>query len=239
MSPILLNDERRRTPRISLPLTIRVEAQGFWSEMTSLISVSQHGAGFYLRRRSEVGQLLFLTMPLPSYLRLFDQTAPQYGIWSIIRHSNPNAVADPTGYYTGVAFVGRYAPAGYKQNPLGFYKITGVKKDGLCKIEPDESIMSPRRHSRHQIPVEVFIAVLDERKNIVSGERTVTENISSGGAAVFSLLDVKVGDIVKVISEQHNFSAFAVVRNHRVGKDNLPRLHLQFDGVQFPLDGIG
>jgi hypothetical protein len=43
---------------------------------------------------------------------------------------------------------------------------------------------------------------------------------------------------VRVIKQHRDFSAEAVVRNRRVGKDNLPRLHLEFVNAIFPIEGI-
>jgi len=70
------------------------------------------------------------------------------------------------------------------------------------------------------------------------GERTVTENISRQGAAVFTTLEVTPGHFVKVTSEQYAISRLAAVRGRRTGPDGIPRLHLEFVGGEWPLGGI-
>ncbi|HVE55970.1 MAG TPA: PilZ domain-containing protein, partial [Pyrinomonadaceae bacterium] len=72
----------RHTERIVLSLPIRVETHDLeykpQREVTHLESVSEIGAGFYLSRPFEVGQLLFLTIPLEEDLRRYDHDKEQY-----------------------------------------------------------------------------------------------------------------------------------------------------------------
>ena len=234
--------KERRAKRISLELPIRVEAQEkknvFWSEVTHLINVSPLGASFYLKRKFSIGQLLLLTIPLPHQLRCFDYTEQQYCVWSIVRHCSPLTATDSSVYRFGVAFVGKHPPHSYKENPLRLYKLSGVTGSGLWQIGKDEQPELTPRSPRYAVPINVYLAIIDDHENIVAHERTVTENISLGGAAVFSSLPIKVGDLVKVICDEYNVTLLAEVRNLRCGMDGLPRLHLKFLSEEFPLKGI-
>jgi PilZ domain len=236
----------RRARRLTLALPVRVEAQEekdvYWREITHLINVSSLGAGFYANHKFAVGQLLRLTMPLPRGLRSYDHSDERYCVWGIVRHCNPPKEGSSNGYHVGVAFIGKHPPNSYKENPMRLYKLTGVSGDGLWQLgggdEEERRQIIERRHERYHIPINVYLAVFDKQDNVVAQEYTVTENISVGGASVFSALSVKVGDFVKVGCDQYNVFLSAVVRHLRTGEDGLPRLHLEFVGDQFPLQGI-
>jgi hypothetical protein len=242
MSNIEESAELRRAARIALPLPVRVELQESdgkkWKEVTNLTSASNIGAGFISTRKIEVGRMVLLSLPLPRQMRFYDERDTQYEVWALVRHCQPRSLLDSSAFYVGVAFTGKFPPAGYSENPFRLYKICGVKDNGLWEVTADGMSLSTRKHSRYSIPVEIFVAKLDAEKNMLSGERTVTENISVGGASVLSNLKAEIGEYVKVISDRYNFSSLAVVRNQRVGDDNLPRLHLEFVELQFPLEGI-
>lgn len=70
------------------------------------------------------------------------------------------------------------------------------------------------------------------------GEKTVTENISRQGAAVFTTPDITPGHLAKVTSTQYATSRLATVRGRRAGPDGIPRLHLEFVGGEWPLGSI-
>lgn len=163
----------------------------------------------------------------------------QYCIWSIVRHCHQTAVGKSSVYHIGVAFIGKEPPFSYQQYPATIYKLGELKTNGLWEISEDDKSPSTRKQPRYSIPVEVFIALCDADGNTTTHEKTVAENISAGGAAVFSGLELKVGDKVKFIKEQGDFSAMAIVRNRRIGDDHLPRIHLEFIAARFPLEGIG
>ena len=234
---------QRKARRISTNLPIRLEAheahKKIWREVTHLRSVSDIGADFYLNRLFNIGQLISLTLPLEKSLRHYDFDAEQYCVWGIVRHCYQTLVGKSSVYHIGVAFIGKEPPNSYRKNPSTIYKLCEIKEDGLWKIDEEIQIPDHRRQSRYTIPVEVYLAVCDAADNIIAHEKTVTENVSSKGAAVFSSLDVKIGDKLKLMKQEGGFSATAIVRDRRVGADNLPRLHLEFIDARFPLEGIG
>lgn len=232
----------RRAERISTKLPVRVEAlesgNKLWRELTLLKSVSKNGADFYLNHLFEVGQLLFLTIPLEKQMRVYDRNTDQYCIWGIVRHCHQALIGRSKVYHIGVAFVGREPPFGYRKEPTTIYKLGELNENGLWNICEEYLPSATRKHPRYLIPIEIYLAVFDAEENIVAHEKTVTENISAVGASVFSGLDLNIGDSVRVIKQHSNFSVAAIVRDRRVGNDNLPRLHLEFINAQFPLEGI-
>lgn len=229
--------------RITISLPVKVEAQTavneFWREISHIEAVTKSSADFYLTRSFEVGQLLLLKMPIRKELRRFDFDKDQYCVWGIVRSCNQALRDNLPGFYVSVAFIGQEPPFSFRQNPTTIYKLDKLDEKGFWQISELRQGPENRRHTRYNIPLEVVIVVCDESDNVVAEEQTVTENISQSGVSVFSDLNLDIGDTVKLIKQHSNFSASAIVRNRRLGKDNLPRLHLEFVNASFPLEGIG
>jgi hypothetical protein len=241
VSPVI---EKRQTSRVSLSLSSVVEVNeskdSSWKEAAVVTSISMSGAGFHVRRECRVGQLVSLTIPMPLRLRCYDYEKQLYRVWGLIQHCSPvsGEGAEEGDYYVGVAFIGKEAPEDYEENPQQSYRLSGIGKDGLWKVEKAERAFVIRRHPRFWASFDVSIGVLDEREMVVEDEQTQTENISLSGAAVFSTLNVSVGDFVKFTSDMHNFDALAVVRNRKETEDQPARLHLEFVNASFPVEVI-
>lgn len=248
---VATEQDARRIRRINLPLPIRIEhsvAKGnALNEITRLIDVSAFGAGFKLERPIKRGRLLHMTIPLSRQLRNYDYLEPQYKVWGIVRHCIPirNKEKGEEKYAIGTAFIGKNPPNSYYDDPAKLYEITHREESQFWRVveapdKPDESKLprEDRRHTRYQIPVGITLEALDDIGNTTATETTVTENISFGGAAVFTGLDVNVGDFLRVTSEQYKVTLTSIVRGKRNGKDGIPRLHLEFFDRYFPLEGI-
>ncbi|HNU06701.1 MAG TPA: PilZ domain-containing protein [Pyrinomonadaceae bacterium] len=242
--------EARRIQRLALALPVRVEGKidrsiG-WNEITRLRDVSAFGAGFHLNRPVKRGRLIALTLPMPRQLRCYDHMEPQYKIWGLVRRCISVSTANsPEQYAIGLAFVGKNPPNGYLENPATLYEIIDQNNQGFWHIaeapnNPDERDLPRelRRHSRYPIPINFLLETLDEEGNVTGAEMTVTENISLGGAAVFTSLIADVGSFLRVTSEQYKTTIISVVRGKRLGPDGIPRLHIEFIDHFFPLEGI-
>lgn len=247
---IVSNSEQRRIQRLALALPLRVKsfinANVGWEEITRLRDVSAFGAGFTLKRPIKRGRLIQMTIPLPRQLRCYDFSEPNYKIWGIVRRClalNLNRLTEQ--YAIGVAFIGKRPPESFYNDPSKIFEINTRDDDGLWQIMdapamPDERHVSKedRRHSRFPIPVNLIIETLDDTRTVMGTEITVTENISLGGAAIFTSLKPEIGSFIRVRSEQHNISIIAIVRGKRMGLDGIPRLHVEFIDRFFPLEGI-
>ncbi|MEW6360762.1 MAG: PilZ domain-containing protein [Pyrinomonadaceae bacterium] len=209
-----------------------------WKEVAKVSSVSATGAGFYLQRPCTVGTLLSLMIPLPPQLRSYDHDKEIYRVWGLVQHSQPVSGEDAVGYHIGVAFTGKHQPESYKENPSQSYKICGMSEDGLWRITESRSPFKARRHIRYWVTIELYLATVGNEDDKPAGERTTTENISKSGAAVFSTLDLNVGDRVKFICEKFDYSGLAVVCNRNQGPDGRMRLHLQFVDNMFPVERL-
>ncbi len=209
-----------------------------WKEVVEVASVSATGAGFFIARECQVGTIVAVMLPLPDELRCYDHDKDLYRVLGLVQHCQPLSGEGLSGYHVGVAFVGKHAPESYKENPKQNYKICGMNENGLWKIAEARAPFKVRRHLRYWTGVDLYLALIDAHRDALKGEKTSTENISRNGAAVFSSLDVSVGDRVKFICEKYDFSGLAVVCNHQVAGDGKQRLHLQFVENSFPIEKL-
>ena len=242
--------ENRRIQRISLPLPVRVEvkidSKVNWNEVTRLSDVSAFGCGFTLKRPVKRGRLIQMTIPMPRQLRSFDYSEPQYRIWGIVRRCITVERTVTPEYSIGVAFTGKTPPAGFLEHPSMLFEISRRdESEGFWHIAPadltaDENDLPKelRKQTRYFIPEQLNIAQVDAGGNVIFSETTVTENISFGGASVFTTLKAEAGNFIRVTSERFNVTILSVVRGSRVGGDGITRLHIEFIDRLFPLEGI-
>src|SRR3954471_21308574 len=168
---------RRRRERLELSLPARVfgrESEDHeWVEQTRLLDVTPFGVRFSLSRPTEPGRLLHLTLPMPRQLRCFDHVEDQYRVWALVRNIKTiEAVGDkPPRYEIGVAFLGKRPPGSFEKDPTTLYEVAASPTEsGLWNVVERESLATrhipsdkPRPETRHNIPIEVMIEVLDEK----------------------------------------------------------------------------
>ena len=207
-----------------------------WKEVADLISVSATGSSFNLPRACDVGTLVSLMIPLPAHLRCYDHEKEFYRVWGLVQHCETVTADEPSSYHIGVAFIGRNPPESYRANSQQHYRISGVDEGGMWSVEEARTPFKKRADVRFWQPVELYLALIDTKSGSMGGERTTAENVSRSGAAVFTTLDVGIGDRVKFISAEYDFSGLAVVCNRQVGDDDRTRLHLNFVENTFPVE---
>jgi hypothetical protein len=212
--------------------------EGEWKEIADIASVSATGGGMYIQRECQVGTLVSMMVPLEPHLRCYDHEKELYRVWGLVQHCQALSGEEGAGFHVGVAFIGKSAPASYKENPDQPYKICGMTHEGLWKVTEAQAHFKVRQHVRYWMNVDPYLALVDVNRDALRGERTTTENISKSGAAVVSTLDVNVGDRVKFICEKYDFSGLSVVCNRQTGKDGRQRLHLQFVENTFPVEKL-
>jgi hypothetical protein len=209
-----------------------------WKEVADLISYSATGASFNLVRNCEPGTLVSLMLPLPAHLRCYDYDKEFYRVWGLVQHCESVTAEDPSNFHIGVAFIGSTCPASYKANPSQHYRISGVHEDGMWSVAELKTSFTKRTDMRFWKPVDLYLALIDTKDGSTGGERTVAENVSRTGAAVFTTMKVGIGDRVKFISEEFDFSGLAVVCNSQLSDDHRTRLHLKFVETTFPVETL-
>jgi len=224
---------------LQLPVRIRVrETPDFeWTEMTRLINVTPFGAGFTLKRPTEKGRLLHMTIPMPRQLRVFDHVEDQYRIWAIVRYLKSKIVENVPAFEVGVAFIGKRPPASYEAEPWKRYDISTTAFQSLAAVDALPALTSAdqRAQTRHNIAVDMRVEVLDLNGAVSETEQTVTENISEHGATLFTTLAIPVGRFIRLTSEQRGLTVHAAVRSRNTGADGVPRIHVEFIDRQWPL----
>ncbi|MDX6614532.1 MAG: hypothetical protein QOD75_3718 [Blastocatellia bacterium] len=242
---------RRVRERVALNLPVRVlcrEASDHeWVEMSRLIDVTPFGARFPISHPTEPGRLLHLTMPMPRQLRCFDHVEDTYRVWALVRNlrSVPPVGNQVMRFEVGVAFIGKRPPTSYENEPNKRYEIArSAAESSVWKLQEDADLMvsnlpssDQRIDTRHNIPINVTMQVIDQNGAIASTENTVTENISRRGAAVMTTINVPDGRFVRLSSDQYGIAVLSAVRGRRVGSDGVLRLHLEFIDRDWPLGG--
>jgi len=235
-------DWKRIRDRLELHLPVRVhcrETADFdWTEVTRLTNVTPFGAGFPLKRPTEKGRLLHMTIPMPRQLRVFDHVEDQYRVWAVVRYLKPSTSDKQTIFNIGVAFIGKRPPASYEKEPWKRYDISttvlqpSAAADDMLMPFPSSD---QRAHTRHNIPVDMRVDIVDGTGQIVQSEHTVTENISTKGATLFTTLEIPLGRFIRVTSDQHGITAHAAIRSRSTGADGVPRIHVEFIDREWPL----
>jgi hypothetical protein len=233
---------KRIRERMALHLPVRVQGRETpdfeWTEMTRLTNVTPFGAGFTIKRPTEKGRLLYMTIPMPRQLRVFDHVEEQYRIWAIVRYMRARLVENRMMFEIGVAFIGKRAPESYAKEPWKRYEVSSLGFQELPKGEEMVRVFHLEEQgdqTRHNIPVDMRVEVVNEGGEIIRREHTVTENISTKGATLFTTLPVQAGRFIRVTSEQHAITAFAAIRSRSTGADGVPRIHIEFVDKEWPL----
>lgn len=232
---------KRIRERLALHLPVRVrvrETADFeWTEMTRLVNVTPFGAGFTLKRPTEKGRLLHMTIPMPRQLRVFDHVEEQYRIWAIVRYLRSESTADGILFNLGVAFIGKRPPASYDIEPWKRYDVANSALEALPAPEDlmDHVPSEERRATRHKIAVDMRVELFDASGKVVQTEQTVSEEISAQGATIFTTLTLEQGRFIRLTSEQHRVTLHAAIRSQHIGPDGIPRIHVEFIDKDWPL----
>lgn len=231
---------KRIRERLALRLPVRVQGRETptfeWTEMTRLVNVTPFGAAFTLKHPTEKGRLLFMTIPMPRQLRVFDHLEDQYRIWAIVRHMRPSISGDRRLFDVGVAFIGKRPPKSYEKEPWKRYDIA---TNTFNEETNPEDLLTPfadqRAYTRHNIAVDMRVEVIDTNGEVVESEQSVTEEISAKGATLFTTLQIPEGRFIRLIGEQYGVTAHAAIRSRSTGANGIPRIHVEFIDREWPL----
>ncbi len=233
---------KRIRERLALQLPVRVrcrETPDFeWSEVTRLTNVTPFGAGFTLKRPTERGRLLHMTIPMPRQLRVFDHVEDQYRVWAIVRYIKAKTAGKQTVFEIGVAFIGKRAPVSYEKEPWKRYDIstnifesTKTAEQMLTALPSEDQ----RVLTRHNMAVDMRVEVLDLNGDVVESEQTVTEDISTEGATLFTTLQISPGRGFGLSRVKQGVTVHAAIRSRSTGVDGIPRIHVEFIDKEWPL----
>lgn len=216
-----MTTERRRSLRrgLRLPAVVRGHNHnGPWEEAATTVDVSQGGLSFLLQRPVAMGQVLYLTVPLPELFRRHDLKAQAYNVYVLVRDASS---AGPP-FRVGAMFLGKLPPRGFRENPTA---LVYLPSDPRPTTEH-------RQHERYQVMITVSLRRLEVPAGELAEELTITEDVSLGGARVRSALGIGRGELVLLTEMDGDFREQAVVLNVVRGTDNITRLNLKFANPQ-------
>jgi hypothetical protein len=148
------------------------------------------------------------------------------------------SAAEKALFDVGVAFIGKRPPASFEKEPWKRYDISTSAFQALAA--PDD-ILTPlpstnlRAHTRHNIAVDMRVEMVDINGEVVASERTVTEDISTKGATIFTTLQIPQGRFIRLTSDQHGITTHAAIRSRSTGADGIPRIHVEYIDKEWPL----
>jgi len=132
----LSHGERRKSARLGLAIPTRVQGYlgdgGTWEELVTTEDVSQGGACFPLTRDVELGQILFMHLPLPRRLRQYDLQDTAYRVYTLVRSVRRR----PDLNLVGVMYFGKYPPRGFHERPSARYLLPSDSQDAAAESPP-------------------------------------------------------------------------------------------------------
>jgi hypothetical protein len=189
-----------------------------WQETTDTIDISGVGVSVRLARRVPLGLVVQLTLALPLELRKTQQISPLYFLYAMVQRVEP---AQQGRRVMGLEFIGEQPPAGYLEKPWTIYRPVWKGPDR-------------RREPREQRAEFVIIEYFDELMRLVDHKAGVTEDISRGGARIYTERVPNEFEWVRVQFLDQSFKSYAAVRGRFIGEDGGERLCLQFFDSKLP-----
>ena len=120
--------DRRRRNRLAITLPVQVRGReasgGAWEEVASCLDASEGGVAIVMSHPVRTGQVLYLSVPLPSRFRQFDHSASSYRIYGLVRSSRAHEARSRIG----VMFLGPTPPRGSEMLPADLYRLRGDRE---------------------------------------------------------------------------------------------------------------
>jgi hypothetical protein len=211
--------ERNRRERERFELSIPVAVTGYtenagdWHEAVESIDLSRSGGRILLSRRVLVGNILYLTMPMPTVLRKHGYIGQTYTTYATVRWIRP----PQNGFrLVGVEFIGRLPPPGFLERPWATFHISSW--------QGADRRVEQRKGVSEAIEIEYF----DESERLIMKNTGFLEDISDSGARVCAQQPPLEADLIRIIRPKLSVSLFALVRNRFRGRDGYERLCAQF-----------
>ena len=209
--------DRRTHQRLPLRLPVRVQGRypdgSLLDELAACEDASGGGLSVHLRHPVRQGQLLHLSLPLPSHFRRYDLTDRSYRVYALVRSV---VRSGEEGARVGLLFYGRTPPPGEESLPAALFLMAG-----------DAGSSGLRRHQF--VPLTLRLAAEEAPGGLEQEERAVAECVRLWDARVrISSLPAMKGATVVVEDAGGAFRTRAEVRHIVIGADGDPRLDLVF-----------
>ena len=209
--------DRRTHQRLPLRLPVRVQGRypdgSLLDELAACEDASGGGVSVYLRHPVRQGQLLHLSLPLPTQFRRYDLTDQSYRVYALVRSV---VRSGEEGARVGLLFYGRTPPPGEESLPAGLFLMPG--DEGSTGLRRAQGVPLVLRLTAEQAPGALALE-----------EQAAAECVRAWDARVrISSLPAMKGAIVLVEGVGGSFRTRAEVRHIVIGTDGDPRLDLSF-----------
>lgn len=214
--PSTAKENRRRSQRF--PLAVKATIIGYhrktgkWAEEAETVDASRNGVTLCLRHRVRHGNVLYISLALPTHLRNHSTEAPEYRVYALVRRVHP--VKDGIRV-TALEFVGEEPPVGYLEKPWATFQTrpwTGAERR-----------RAPRKPGGQMIWVEYFT----EDLQCLRQEAGRTEDVSDGGLRIAVKGVPPEFEFVRVSAPERGIESYAVVCNRFLKDDGMERLCLR------------
>jgi hypothetical protein len=212
--------ERRRQRRVPLKLPVRVQGRDAdgagWEEMSTCEDASMGGVALLVAHPVRPGQVLHLSVPLPSRFRQYDVNDSSYRTYALVRHTRPAAET----LRVGVLFLGRHPPRGADSLPAGLFLMPGEHAVRPARPGPTLRLRLEAEHAPGGIAQE---------------EDAPVEHLGPRVATVRTArLPVARGTVLAVEEKGGEFRSRAEVTSIAIGTDGVPRVSLRFLDAPVP-----
>jgi len=220
MPQIEAGAERRRQRRVPLKIPVRVLGRdpngAGWEEMSTCEDASIGGVAMLVTHPVRTGQVLHLSVPLPSRFRQYDVNDSSYRTYALVRHARPLASAARVG----VVFLGRHPPRGADSLPSELFFMPG-----------EHAVRQARPASTLRLRLEADQAP----GGVAQEEDAPVEHLGPKVATVRTArLPVARGSLLSVEEKDGDFRGRAEVSSIAIGADGHPRVSLRFLDGQVP-----
>jgi hypothetical protein len=134
MAEKLVAPDRRRRNRLSIKVPVQVRGRGpdgaTWEEIASSLDASEGGLALVMSRPVGAGQVLHLSVPLPTRFRQYDLNASSYRVYGLVRDSRPLDARSRVG----VMFLGQSPPRGSDPLPSELYRLPSDRERGVGDV---------------------------------------------------------------------------------------------------------
>ena len=214
---------RRKRARMPMRLPVRVKGRlpdgSVFEEFANCVDASEGGVSVSLRHPVRRGQLLHLSLPLPSRFRQYDLTDHSYRVYGLVR--NVVETGDE-GARVGFMFFGKIPPHGADALPAELFFMPG-ETDAGAQPRP-EAVALTIRFAAEYAP-----------GGVEKEEAAQAECVGIWDARVkICSLPVTNGAILLVTGADGSFESRAEVRHISIGADGAPRLDLVFLDAPVP-----
>jgi len=187
-----------------------------WEEVTSCVDVSPGGVGMLTSRPVSIGQVLHLSVPLPSRLRQYDLGEDSYRVYALVR----STLSSASRIRVGVMFLGRRPPGASPVLPTGRYGLPGER---------------PVSRTRPRPLLRLHLEADQAPGGVAQKEEAVAEHLGPRVALVgVTRLPVGRGAVLAVEEVGGDFRTRAEVNSISIGTDGQPRLSLRFLDAPVP-----